>query len=165
MNYWTIIAHFVPCNKTMKWNVKKQHKFLVMMYTYHGIYYKIICDCGTQYPIVELSKYKSFNLVFVEMNRLTVMTHFVTCNKIITHEETTQIFLKNVYKYHVLHDKLIFDCDKQFTNFLQSLIKILKLNINLLYANQLWRLNKQNHWIKCWISIWITSSIIMNIIG
>jgi hypothetical protein len=39
--------------------------------------------------IVDLPKSKSFDLVFVVVDRLTKMAHFVPCNKIITGKEMT----------------------------------------------------------------------------
>jgi hypothetical protein len=82
--------------------------------------------------IVDLPKSKSFDSVFVVVDRLTKMAHFVPCNKTITCKETTRLFLENVYKYHGLSDDIISDHGTQFTSkFWQSMFKILQVKINL----------------------------------
>jgi transposase InsO family protein len=60
------------------------------------------------------------------------MAHYMPCNKTITSEETTRLFMDNIYKYHGLPDDIISDCGSQFTSkFWQSLFKILKVKIKL----------------------------------
>jgi hypothetical protein len=82
--------------------------------------------------IVDLPKSKSFDSVFVVVDRLTKMAHFVPCDKTITSKETTRLFLENVYKYHGLPDNIISDRGTQFTSkFWQSLFKILQVKTNL----------------------------------
>jgi hypothetical protein len=78
--------------------------------------------------IVDLPKSKSFDLVFVVLDRLTKMAHFVPCNKTIRGKETARLFLENVYKYHGLPDDIISDRATQFmSKFWQSLFKILQV--------------------------------------
>jgi hypothetical protein len=82
--------------------------------------------------IVDLPKSKSFDSVFVVVDCLTKMAHFVPCNKTITSKETTQLFLENVYKYHGLPDDIISDRGTQITSkFWQSMFKILQVKNNL----------------------------------
>jgi hypothetical protein len=82
--------------------------------------------------IVDLPKSKSFDSVFVVVDRLTKMAHFVPCNKTITGKEMARLFLENVYKYHGLPDDIIYDHGTQFTSkFWQSLFKILQVKTNL----------------------------------
>ncbi len=82
--------------------------------------------------IVDLPKSKSFDSVFVVVDRLTKMAHFMPCNKTITGKETTRLFLENVYKYHGLPNNIISDRGTQFTSkFWQSLFKILQVKNNL----------------------------------
>ncbi len=82
--------------------------------------------------IVDLLKSKSFDSVFVVVDRLTKMAHFMPCNKTIIGKETARLFLENVYKYHGLPDDIIFDRGTQFTSkFWQSLFKILQEKTNL----------------------------------
>ena len=44
------------------------------------------------------------------------MAHFVLCNKMATNEETTKLFVNNVYKYYDFSNNIIFDCGTQFTS-------------------------------------------------
>jgi hypothetical protein len=82
--------------------------------------------------IVDLPKSKSFDSVFVVVDRLTKMAHFVPCNKIITGKEMARLFLENVYKYHGLLDDIISNRGTQFTSkFWQSMFKILQVKNNL----------------------------------
>lgn len=82
--------------------------------------------------IVDLPESKSFDSIFVVVDRLTKMAHFVPCNKTVTGEETAKLFMENVYKYHGLPNDIISDRGTQFTSkFWQSLFKILQVKINL----------------------------------
>jgi transposase InsO family protein len=68
----------------------------------------------------------------VVVDQLTKMAHYMPCNKTITSEETTRLFMDNIYKYHGLPDDIISDRASQFTSkFWQSLFKILKVKIKL----------------------------------
>ena len=72
--------------------------------------------------IVDLPPSKGFDSIFVVVDRLTKMAHFVPCNKTVT----ARLFIDNVYKYHGLPDDIISDRGTQFTSkFWQSLFKIL----------------------------------------
>ena len=85
--------------------------------------------------IVDLPPSKGFDSIFIVVDRLTKMAHFVSCNKIMTSEETARLFIDNVYKYHRLPDDIIFDRGIQFTSkFWQSLFKILQVEIKLSLA-------------------------------
>ncbi len=66
--------------------------------------------------IVDLPKSKSFDSVFVVVDRLTNMAHFVPCNKTIIGKEMARLFLENVYKYHGLLDDIISDRGMKFTS-------------------------------------------------
>jgi hypothetical protein len=82
--------------------------------------------------IVDLLESKSFDSIFVVVDSLTKMAHFVPCKKTITGEETARLFVENVYKYHELPDDIIYDRGTQFTSkFWQSLFKILHVKIKL----------------------------------
>ena len=82
--------------------------------------------------IVDLPPSKGFDSIFVVVDRLTKMAHFVPRNKIVTGEETARLFIDNVYKYHGLPDDIISDRGTQFTSkFWQSLFKILQVEIKL----------------------------------
>jgi IS30 family transposase len=82
--------------------------------------------------IIDLSNSKDFNSIFVMVDRLTKMAHFIPCNKRVASEETTRLFMDNIYKYHGLPNDIISDRGLQFTSkFWQSLFKILKVKIKL----------------------------------
>src|SRR5579875_2628384 len=59
--------------------------------------------------IVNLSPSKTFNSIFVVVDRLTKMTHFIPCHKTVTDEETTRLFIDNVYRFHGLPNDIISD--------------------------------------------------------
>ena len=47
--------------------------------------------------------------IFVVVNRLTKMTHFVSCKKIVTREEIAKIFLRNTYHIQGLPNDIVLD--------------------------------------------------------
>jgi transposase InsO family protein len=62
----------------------------------------------------------------------TKMAHFITYNKIITGEETTKLFLDNIYHIHGLPNDIVSDMGTQFTsNFWRGLFQLLNVKINL----------------------------------
>jgi hypothetical protein len=82
--------------------------------------------------ITNLPSFKAFESIFVVVDRLTKMAHFMPCNKTVTDEEIARSFMDNIYKYHGLPNDIISDCGSQFTsNFWQLLFKILKIKIKL----------------------------------
>jgi hypothetical protein len=82
--------------------------------------------------ITNLPSSKAFDSIFVVVDRLTKMADFIPCNKTVIGEETTRLFMDNIYKYHGLPNDIISDCSSQFTSkFWQSFFKILKVKINL----------------------------------
>jgi hypothetical protein len=85
--------------------------------------------------ITDLPSSKAFDSIFVVVDRLTKMAHFMPCNKTVTDEKTARLFMDNIYKYHGLLDDIISDRGSQFTSkFWQTLFKILKVKIKLSYA-------------------------------
>jgi hypothetical protein len=59
--------------------------------------------------IIDLPSSKAFDSIFVVVDRLTKMAHFMPWNKIVTSEETARLFMDNIYKYHGLPDDIISD--------------------------------------------------------
>jgi hypothetical protein len=49
--------------------------------------------------IIDLQSFKAFDSIFVVVDQLIKMAHFMPCNKTITGEETTKLFIDNIYKY------------------------------------------------------------------
>ena len=85
--------------------------------------------------ITDLQSSKAFDSIFVVVDRLTKMAHFMPCNEAVTGEEIARLFMDNIYKYHGLLNDIISDRGSQFTSkFWQSLFKILKVKIKLSFA-------------------------------
>jgi transposase InsO family protein len=82
--------------------------------------------------ITDLLSSKAFYSIFVVVDRLTKMAHFIPCNKTNISKETVRFFMDIIYKYHGLHDDIISDRGSQLiSKFWQSLFKILKVKIKL----------------------------------
>jgi transposase InsO family protein len=85
--------------------------------------------------ITDLPSSKAFDSIFVVVDWLTKMAHFIPCNKTVIGEEIAKLFVDNIYKYHGLPDNIISDRGSQFTSkFWQTLFKILKVKIKLCSA-------------------------------
>jgi hypothetical protein len=73
--------------------------------------------------------------IFVVVDWLTKMAHIISCNKIITGEETTKLFLDNIYCIHGLPNDIVLDKETQFTfNFWRGLFQLLGVKSNLFTA-------------------------------
>jgi hypothetical protein len=48
--------------------------------------------------ITNLPSSKAFDSIFVVVDRLTKMAHFMPCNKSVSGEETARLFMDNIYK-------------------------------------------------------------------
>jgi hypothetical protein len=57
--------------------------------------------------IIILPPSNSFDSIFVVVDRLTKMAHFVPCKKTASSEDTARLFLDNVYRYHGLPDDMV----------------------------------------------------------
>jgi hypothetical protein len=85
--------------------------------------------------IIDLLIFKAFDSIFVVIDWLTNMAHFIPCNKTVTNEEIARLFMDNIYKYHGLPNDIISNRGSQFhSKFWQSLFKILKVKIQLYFA-------------------------------
>ena len=82
--------------------------------------------------ISDLPPSNSFDSIFVVVDRLTKMAHFVPCKKTSSSEDTARLFLDNVYRYHGLPDDIVSYRGTQFVpKFWKSLFEILKVDIKL----------------------------------
>jgi transposase InsO family protein len=82
--------------------------------------------------ITDLSASNSFDSIFVVVDRLTKMAHFVPCKKTLSSEDTARLFLDNVYRYDGLPDDIVSDRGTQFiSKFWRSMFQILKVDIKL----------------------------------
>jgi hypothetical protein len=82
--------------------------------------------------ITDLPPSNSFDSIFVVVDRLTKMAHFIPCKKTSSSEDTAKLFLDNVYRYHGLPDDIVSDRGTQFVSrFWRSLFEALKVDIKL----------------------------------
>ena len=85
--------------------------------------------------ITDLLLSNVYDSIFVVVDRLTKMAHFISCKKTSSSEDTTRLFLDNVYCYHGLPDDIVSDQGTQFVSkFWRSLFDILKVEIKLCLA-------------------------------
>jgi hypothetical protein len=54
--------------------------------------------------------------IFVVINQLTKMAHFIPCTKTITGEETTKLFFDNIYHIQELSNDIVLYKETQFTS-------------------------------------------------
>ena len=59
--------------------------------------------------ITDLPPSATFDAIYVVVDRLTKMAYFIPYKKSISGEETTRLFLDNIYRYHGLPDNIISD--------------------------------------------------------
>ena len=77
--------------------------------------------------ITDLPPSNSFDSIFVVVDWLTKMAHFVSCKKTLSNKDTTKLFLDNVYRYQGLSDDIVSNQGTQFVSkFWRSFFKILK---------------------------------------
>ena len=82
--------------------------------------------------IIDLLLVNGKDSIFVVVNQLTKMAHFIPCTKTIIGEETTKLFLDNIYRIHRLPNDIVTDNGTQFTsNFWRGFFQLLGMKINL----------------------------------
>jgi transposase InsO family protein len=82
--------------------------------------------------ITDLSFANGKNSIFVVVNRLTKMAHFIPCTKTIIGEETIKLFIDNIYRIHGLPNDIVSDRGTQFTsNIWRGLFQLLGVKIKL----------------------------------
>ena len=59
--------------------------------------------------IIDFPLTKGNDSIFVVINPLTKMAHFIPCNKIIMGEETTKLILDNIYHIYGLPNDIVLD--------------------------------------------------------
>jgi hypothetical protein len=59
--------------------------------------------------IVELPKSEGYDAIYVCVDRLTKMAHFVPTNTTVTAEQTAQLFYRHIWKYHGLPTDIVSD--------------------------------------------------------
>ncbi|GGV51938.1 hypothetical protein GCM10010495_81710 [Kitasatospora herbaricolor] len=64
--------------------------------------------------ITDLPSSRSYDSIFLIVDRFTKMAHFGLCTKSITDEKTAKLFIDNIYRYHGLPKDIISDKGTQF---------------------------------------------------
>jgi hypothetical protein len=82
--------------------------------------------------ITDFPRVNGKDSIFVVVDRLTKMAHFIPCTKTITGEETTKLFLDNIYRIHGLLNDIVSDRGIQFiSNFWRGFFQLLDIKINI----------------------------------
>ena len=82
--------------------------------------------------IVKLPPSKGFDTIYVCVDRLTKMSHFIATNSSMSAEDTAHLYLQNVVKLHGLPDDIVSDRGTQFTSkFSRRLLKLCEIHSNL----------------------------------
>ena len=82
--------------------------------------------------ITDLPPTNGKDSIFIVVDRLTKMAHFIPCTKTIIGEMTAKLFLDNIYRIHGLPNDIVSDMKTQFTsNFWRGLFQLLGVKINL----------------------------------
>ena len=116
--------------------------------------------------IANLPSLKSFDSIFVVMDRFTKITHLVPCKKPLSVEDMARLFFDNVYQYHSLPDNIVFDRRIQFvSNFWRFFFEILRVDINSFQLSILKLMVKQDGSIKFLSIIYDAVSTISKTIG
>ena len=75
--------------------------------------------------ITNLPNSEEMDLIFVVVDCLTKMAHFILCNKTITREETAKLLLNNTYHIYGLPNDIVSDRGTHFvSNFSRGLFQI-----------------------------------------
>lgn len=87
-----------------------------------GRWHSVSMDFITGLPVTE----KGHDAIYVVLDRLTKMAHFIPCTKDIDARETAQLYIDNVYRLHGAPVEIISDRDKLFrSTFWQRLQELL----------------------------------------
>ncbi len=88
--------------------------------------------------VIELFDNKNYNAVFMIINRLNKMHHYIFCTtneNETTTEKTTKLLIQHVWKLYELFTTMIFDRDFQFISLIWDIIcKMLKIKAKLFIA-------------------------------
>ena len=66
--------------------------------------------------IIDLPLTNGNDSIYMVVNWLIKMAHFIPCTKVVTEEETTKLFLDNVYCIHGLPNDIVSIRRTQFTS-------------------------------------------------
>ena len=81
--------------------------------------------------IVELLKSEGYDAIYVCVDRLTKMAHFILTNTTVTAEQTAQLFYRHIWKHHGLPADIVSDRGTQFVaKFTRHLLERLDIQGN-----------------------------------
>ena len=105
----------------------QKHGELAPLLAPSGLWKGISCDL-----IVDLPESNGYDSIFVFVDRLTKMSHFIPCNKTTTTPEFARMFLDHVIRLHDIPDSIVSDRGSIFTSqFWTALSKSLDLKKRL----------------------------------
>ncbi len=82
--------------------------------------------------IIDLPLSNSFDSNLVVVDHLKKIVHFIPCNKLITSERTTKLFLYHVFRYHGFFEDIIYNCGPQFVSkFWKKLFESISMKVKL----------------------------------
>ncbi|CEP07157.1 hypothetical protein [Parasitella parasitica] len=82
--------------------------------------------------IVKLPRSKGFDSIFVVVDRLTKMAHFIPCNESMPAKELASLFINNIFKLHGLPTSIVSDRGSLFTaKFWKNLLQNLQIQANM----------------------------------
>jgi hypothetical protein len=81
--------------------------------------------------IVELPPSAGYDAIYVCVDRLTKMAHFIPTTSNVTAQETANLYLSGVYRHHGLPEDIVSDRGPQFTSkFARELLRLLQIQGN-----------------------------------
>ena len=81
--------------------------------------------------IIELPSSQGYDAIYVCVDRFTKMAHFISTNSNVTAEQTTDLYLRNVFKNYGLPNDVVLDCGTQFVcKFSRRLLELLDIQGN-----------------------------------
>ncbi len=111
----------------------KYHELLNSLSIFDRSWINIILDF-----VIELSDNREYNAVFMIMNRLSKMHHYISCiidENDTTVEKTTKLLIQHVWKLHELFITMISNKDFQFVSLIwDTICKMLKIKAKLFIA-------------------------------
>ncbi|KAG1139241.1 hypothetical protein G6F37_009552 [Rhizopus arrhizus] len=95
--------------------------------------------------IVGLPQSGECNTIWVVVDRLTKMAHFIPCKGNITAKGLVFMFIKHIFRLHGLPEDIVSDRGSLFTsNFRKSLLSLLNIKLNMSTISILKLMVKQN---------------------
>jgi len=75
---------------------------------------------------------KEFDAIFVVVDKLSKMAHFIPTTKEVTAEGSAKLFFDNIFRLHGMPKKIISDRDPRFTSkFWKTLMEIINVELNM----------------------------------